>query len=120
MGVVVPGMVESAAAEHVAATVLAVEEFGAKLTSNSPPDVHLFRTLLVYGLAARRNGNQGVLGKRGPSDEKKEADWLRRRGFGGYRFGDIREEISTDSYRVLTVHDDLWDCIIIVPLSTVK
>ncbi len=72
---VLPDMVESAVAEHVAATVLAVEEFGARVTSKSPPDVHLRRALLVYGLDMRRNGAQGALGKRGLGDGKKEADW---------------------------------------------
>ncbi|RYC62861.1 hypothetical protein CHU98_g3346 [Xylaria longipes] len=71
-----PEMVDSAAVEHVAATVLAVEEFGVKVTSNSPPDVHLRRTLLVLGLDPRGNDHRGVLENRRPGDEEKEADWL--------------------------------------------
>lgn len=98
MGDVFPGMVDSAAAEHVAATVVAVEEFGVKLTSKSPPDVHFRRTFLVYDLdAPGNNHHDGVLERHGPDEGKKEVGRVKRRGLRGYRIGDTREEKSTDS-----------------------
>lgn len=135
MDVVFPGTVDSAAAEHVAATVVAVEEFGVKPTSKSPPDVHFRRTLLVYDLDARGNDHRGVLERHGPDEEKKEVGRVKRRVFRGYRIGDTRDEKSTDSYKVrktwrpshgtvdltedipVAVHGDRWICIIIVSFS---
>ncbi|KAJ2986051.1 hypothetical protein NUW58_g5216 [Xylaria curta] len=107
-------MAESAAAEHVAATVLAVE-LGVKLTSNNPPDVQLRRILLVFGLDARAKDHEGVLEKRSLDGEKKEADWLKRSGLGRYCFGDTREERSSDSYKVLHVAHTICIVVIIAP-----
>lgn len=101
MDVVFPAIIGSAAAEHVAATVVAVEALGVKLTSKSPPDVHFRRTVLVYDLDARGNDHQdGVLKRRGPDEGKKEVGRVKRRGLRGlrgYRIGDTREEKSADS-----------------------
>lgn len=68
-----PSIAVSAAAEHVATTVLAVEEVGANPTSNKPPEVKLRRTLLLYVVGDRMNDHkEGFEGCEPATEEKGE------------------------------------------------